>query len=134
LPERLWGAKVLEMSHLKSIYPVLPARRVEEAMRYYVERLGFALAFGGVDAGYVGLRRDGIEVHLQMQFEKDFQAGTAGQACLRIEVDDPDALFEELKGRGVFDARTRLRDTEWGTREFSIHDPDGNTLTFQRDV
>jgi uncharacterized glyoxalase superfamily protein PhnB len=120
------------MAHLKSIYPVLPARKVEDAMRYYVERLGFTLAFGG--GGYVGLRRDGVEVHLQMQFEKDFQAGSAGQACLRIEVDDPDALFEELKDRGVFDARTRLRDTEWGTREFSIRDPDGNSLTFQRDL
>ena len=67
------------MVYLKSIYPVLPARKVEDAMRYYVERLGFTFAFGGLDSGYVGLRRDGIEVHLQMQFEKDFQAGTAGR-------------------------------------------------------
>jgi uncharacterized glyoxalase superfamily protein PhnB len=124
----------MSRSQLESIYPVLPARKVDEAMRWYVERLGFTFAFGGVDAGYIGVRRDQIEVHLQTQFEKDFQAGTAGVCCLRIEVNDPDALFEELKDKEVFDVRTRLRDTEWGTREFTIRDPDGNSLTFQRDL
>ena len=39
-----------------------------------------------------------------------------------------------MKDTGVFDARTRLRDTEWGTREFTIRDLDGNSLTFQRDL
>lgn len=69
-------------------------------MRYYVEQLGFTYAFGS--GGYVGLRRDEVEVHLQMQSEKDFVAGTAGQACSRIEVDDPDSLFGELKdNRGL---------------------------------
>jgi uncharacterized glyoxalase superfamily protein PhnB len=121
-------------ARMKTIYPVLTARKLDEAMRYYVERLGFAYAFGGVEAGYVGVRRDGIELHLQTQFDADFKTGNAGQACLRIEVDDPDALFAELKDKGVFDPRTGLRDTEWGTREFTVRDPDGNALTFQRDL
>jgi uncharacterized glyoxalase superfamily protein PhnB len=82
----------------------------------------------------VGVRRDQIELHLQFQFEADFQAGKAGQANLRIEVDDPDALFDELKDKGVFHEKTQLRDTSWGTREFSFWDPDGNALTFQRDL
>jgi uncharacterized glyoxalase superfamily protein PhnB len=122
-------------AELKAIYPVLPARDVTQAARYYIERLGFQLAFGdpGNAGGYVGLRRGRIELHLQFQFEKDFHAGTAGRACLRFEVDDPDAFFEELKDKNVFGPKTQLRDTSWGTREFSFSDPDGNALTFQRD-
>jgi hypothetical protein len=56
------------------------------------------------------VRRDGIALHLQFQHEKDFEAGTAGQAMLRFLVDDPDMLFDEYKDKGVFRERTRLRD------------------------
>ena len=59
-----------ERAQMKAIYPILPARKMEDALRFYIERLGFVLAFGDVAKGYVGLRRDGIEVHLQFQFEE----------------------------------------------------------------
>ena len=49
-----------------------------------------------------GVRRGAVELHLQFQFEKDFKAGTAGQAMLRLVVDDPDMLFQEYKdSRGL---------------------------------
>jgi uncharacterized glyoxalase superfamily protein PhnB len=53
---------------------------------------------------------------------------------LRIYVDDPDALYDEYRGRNVFHDRTALSDTPWGTREFAFYDPDGNGLTFYRDL
>ena len=117
-------------------FPVLPARDVSEAVRFDVERLGFELAFQDAPERpqYAGVRRGAVMLHLQFQFEKDFQAGTAGQCMLRLLVDDPDALFEEYRDKGVFHDWTRLTDTEWGTREFAFFDLNRNGLTFLRDL
>ncbi len=56
------------------------------AVRFYVERLGFELAFqdSDDDPRYAGVRRGAVELHLQFQFEKEFKAGTAGRAMLRL--------------------------------------------------
>ncbi len=120
----------------EDVIPVLPARDVGEALQFYVERLGFEVSFKDSDdkPTYAGVRRGGVRLHLQFQFEKDFQAGTAGQCMLRFLVDDPDALFEEYKDKGVFHERTKLRDTPWGTREFAFWDLNKNGLTFMRDL
>jgi uncharacterized glyoxalase superfamily protein PhnB len=119
----------------KEVQPVLPVRDVDRALRFYVERLGFQLAFRdrpGPDVRYAGLRRDGVELHLQWHDEADFHGVEAGTLMLRFVVDDPDALFAEYEDKGVFHERTRLADTPWGTREFGFFDPDGNGLTFYR--
>jgi catechol 2,3-dioxygenase-like lactoylglutathione lyase family enzyme len=118
------------------VIPVLPARDVSEAVQFYVGRLGFELLFQDPDGRpqYAGIRRGPVELHLQFQFEKDFEAGTAGQAMLRLMVDDPDVLFEEYEDKGVFHEGTQLRDTSWGTREFAFWDLNHNGLTFMRDL
>jgi catechol 2,3-dioxygenase-like lactoylglutathione lyase family enzyme len=48
---------------LHQVQPILGTRDVARAVRFYVDRLGFTLAFGEpTDAGnYVGLRRDDNE-------------------------------------------------------------------------
>src|SRR5882724_907756 len=124
----------MSTAKFKEVNPVLPSHDVEKSLRYYVERLGFRLAFGAPSNNYVGVRRDGVELHLQWQRDEDFQAGTAGQCMLRFIVDDPDALFEEYKDKSVFHEGTSLKDTTWGTREFAFLDVDGNGLTFYRDL
>jgi catechol 2,3-dioxygenase-like lactoylglutathione lyase family enzyme len=123
-------------AHLADVIPVLPARDVSEAVRFYVDRLGFELAFQDAPDSpqYAGVRRGGVELHLQFQFPEDFEAGTAGQAMLRLVVDDPEVLFREYEGKGVFHEQTRLRDTAWGTREFALWDLNHNGLTFMRAI
>jgi catechol 2,3-dioxygenase-like lactoylglutathione lyase family enzyme len=54
------------------VQPILGTRDLEKAVRFYVDRLGFVLAFG--DDNYVGLRRDGVELHMQFQYE--YEMGT----------------------------------------------------------
>lgn len=112
------------------VQPILGTRDLAQAVRFYVERLAFTLAFGDptVDVGYVGLRRDHVELHLQFQYEHEMST-----TRLRIVVDDPDALYEEYQDKNVFHAGTRLADTAWGTREFAFYDLDRNGLTFYRD-
>ena len=123
-------------ARLAGVIPVLPARDVRDAVRFYVGRLGFEVVFQDSPDRplYAGIRRDAVELHLQFQFQADFEAGTAGQAMLRLVVDDPDALFREYRDKGVFHDETQLRDTPWGTREFAFWDLNHNGLTFMRDL
>ncbi len=111
------------------VQPILGTRDLARAVSFYVERLGFTLAFGDptIPVNYVGLRRDRVELHMQFQYEHEM-----GTIRLRIVVDDPDALYGEYRDKDVFYEGTRLANTPWGTREFAIYDLDRNALTFYR--
>jgi len=123
-------------AQLADVIPVLPARDVGEAVVFYVDRLGFERVFqdDGQNPQYAGIRRGAVEVHLQFQFEHDFEAGSAGQCMLRLYVDNPDLLFDEYKDKGVFHAGTQITNTPWGTREFAFWDLNHNGLTFMRNL
>jgi hypothetical protein len=62
-----------------------------------------------------------------MQFQFEHEMGTIR---LRFLVEDPDALFDEYRQRGV--ECSPNRDTPWMTREFALYDLDRNALTFYR--
>jgi catechol 2,3-dioxygenase-like lactoylglutathione lyase family enzyme len=114
----------------QQVQPILGTRDVAKAVRFYIDRLGFTLAFGEPtnEGNYVGLRRDHVEVHMQFQYEYEMAT-----TRLRIAVDDPDALYEEYAAKEVV-CEEMLADTPWGTREFALYDLDGNALTFYRDL
>ncbi len=48
------------------VQPILDTRDVAKAVRFYVDWLGFTLAFGVPtnEGNYVGLRRDRVELHM----------------------------------------------------------------------
>jgi catechol 2,3-dioxygenase-like lactoylglutathione lyase family enzyme len=110
-------------------HPIVGTRDIKRAIEFYTQRLGFGLAFGDDTdpPNYVGFRRDAVELHMQFQFEHEM-----GTIRLRFLVEDPDALFDEYRRRGVECSPSGVRDTPWGTREFALHDPDRNALTFYR--
>lgn len=118
----------------QSVNPVLPSRDVAASVRFYVDRLGFALIFQDApgDPRYAGLRRDAVEIHIQWHDPAEWQDGI-DRPMLRFVVPEVDALFEEYRDKGVYHDRTALRDTPWGTREFAFYDPDRNGLTFYCD-
>lgn len=113
----------------KKTQPIIGTRDIKRAIEFYTQRLGFQLAFGDKTEppNYVGFRRDAVELHLQFQFEHEMS-----RIRLRFLVDDPDALFNEYRGRGVECSDSGIRDTPWGTREFALYDLDRNALTFYR--
>jgi hypothetical protein len=90
-----------------------------------------SLAFGDKadPPNYVGFRRDGVELHMQFQFEHEM-----GTIRLRFLVEDPDALSNEYRQRGVECNPNSVHDTSWGTREFALYDLDCNALTFYRNL
>jgi catechol 2,3-dioxygenase-like lactoylglutathione lyase family enzyme len=115
----------------KKVNPILGTRDIQRGIDFYTQQLGFELAFRDTEdpPNYVGLRRDAVDLHMQFQFEHEM-----GTIRLRFVVDDPDALFEEYRKRGVECDSDGIGETPWGTREFAIYDPDGNSLTFYRSL
>lgn len=113
----------------KMTQPILGTRDIKRAIEFYTGRLGFQLAFAdnAETPNYIGFRRDAVELHTQFQFEHEM-----GTIRLRFLVEDPDALFQEYRDRGVKCTDTGIRDTPWGTREFALYDLDRNALTFYR--
>jgi uncharacterized glyoxalase superfamily protein PhnB len=115
----------------KAIQPILGTRDIERAIAFYVRQLGFKLAFrdNAEATNYAGFRHDAVELHMQFQFEHEM-----GTIRLRLLVEDPDALFDEYRQRGVECTPNGVRSTPWGTREFALYDLDRNALTFYRDL
>ena len=114
----------------KETHPILGTRDIQRAIEFYTQQLG-ERAFGD-DAdppNYVGFRRDAVELHMQFQFEHEM-----GTIRLRFLVEDPDALFNEYRQRGVQCVPNSVHDTPWRTREFALNDLDRNALTFHRDL
>jgi catechol 2,3-dioxygenase-like lactoylglutathione lyase family enzyme len=115
----------------KEIHPILGTRDIQRAIEFYTQQLGFKLSFRDEDdpPNYVGFRRDAVELHMQFQFEHEM-----GTIRLRFLLEDPDALFNEYRQRGVECTPNSVDDTQWGTREFAPNDLDRNALTFYRDL
>lgn len=119
------------MTSWKLAIPVLHVMRSAEAVAFYCEALGFRLESvyrptEGDDPGYVALRRDGARVHLS-SFAGDGKAG----GLVYLLVDDVDALFAELQGKGV-PVDMPPTDQTWGNREMYVRDADGNKIAFVR--
>jgi catechol 2,3-dioxygenase-like lactoylglutathione lyase family enzyme len=127
---------VMPEAKFKDVIPILDVRDIEKALAFYVERLGFEIDFRYEEdpKNYAGVRRDDVSLHMQWQHEDHFKRGTAGRLRVRLIVDDPDALFDEYRSKGVVDDGIQVRDTAWGTREFGFRDPDGNGLVFYRSL
>lgn len=117
----------------KGVNPLLGVRDLERALEFYVGQLGFHSTFRDPSQpdNYAGVRRDRVELHMQWQGEHEM-----GTCRLCFYVEDPDALFAEYRASRAlsFTPDAEISDTPWGTREFWIYDPDGNALTFYRDL
>ena len=120
-------------STLEQVQPVLPSQDVPAAIRFYVNKLGFRLAFqDDPDAPrYAGVRRDGVELHLQWHDATEWSR--VERPMLRFVVPDVDGLHAEYAGAGVCKPGQPYA-TAWGTYEFAFYDVDGNGLTFYRDL
>jgi catechol 2,3-dioxygenase-like lactoylglutathione lyase family enzyme len=116
---------------LAAVHPVLMVSDVAASIRFY-QRLGFEHAFSDApsDPKYAGLRRDGVELHLQWHDVKDLSPGD--RPTYRFLVPEVDELSGEFSAEQAALDRTEVRDTPWGTREFHVRDPDRNGLQFYR--
>jgi catechol 2,3-dioxygenase-like lactoylglutathione lyase family enzyme len=135
------------MPKLTQTIPALPVRDAAAAVGFYRDRLGFEVLHH--DGGFAVLCRDEAVLHLwesgdeTWREREDFgeqpvrtgaESFIAGTASCRIVTEGVDQLYRELSAADVLHpvSRDGVDDTDFGTREFSTLDLDGNLVTFFR--
>ena len=104
--------------------PILPSDDLTLARTFYVDGLGFRVAFEVTEdrrTGLLGLERGGIRLTLDCPMN-----GHGRNACVAFEVDDVDACYREWSGKVPI--LRSPRDEDWGARTFDLLDPSGNTI------
>ncbi len=95
---------------------------VPRAVAHY-EQLGFSTSHH--DEGYAFAHRDELTIHLAGQ---GADPERVGGGSIYMHVDDADVLADEWRGAGV--DLVEPQDYEYGKREGSHVDPDGNLIRF----
>ena len=114
--------------------PVLHVASVEAALRFYVDRLGFTVAWRFEDAGRVFVAQ--VDRGSCALIFSDQWPDKVGKGLMFISLNtEPetyeagvaalDALRVELEAGGA-----RVEDGRWGYRLLVVEDPDGNQLFF----
>jgi len=121
------------VTQIEHVQPVLMVRDVSASIAFF-NRLGFLQAFvdDPAEPRYAGVRRDGIELHVQWHDAAEWDH-PCDRPTYRFVVADVDALLEEFKATGVLPKSSVARQTPWGTYEFHLQDPDRNGLQFYRE-
>ncbi len=104
----------------RGLTPLSPAKDVEKAVQFYVDKLGFR------DNGHGGVIRGDVEILFYQTDDKYLAEWTS----FRIHVEHIEALFEEYQAQNVIHPNGALETKPWGTKEFSIIDLDGVCITF----
>jgi catechol 2,3-dioxygenase-like lactoylglutathione lyase family enzyme len=104
----------------RGITPQLPVADVAAAQRWYHEILGLDIAWTRGDS-FGAVRGKGIELY----FAKS-EAPQAPTICC-VLVDDADFAYALCRERNA-PIVEKIASTPWGTREFTLRDPDGHLL------
>ncbi len=135
------GAQCL---HVRQSVPVLRVDGADEALRFYVELLGFSVDWQWVDAHaavepaaaprpadmpdtprYLQVSRAGCVLHLS-EHERDGAAG----ATVVLRCEGLVAFHAELTARGYATRRPGVEKAPWGGDLMTLTDPFGNRLRF----
>jgi len=113
------------------IIPVLPSSDIERDLKWYDTYTGFTFLFG--DKGYVGLKRDTLEFHLQFHHGNE-EDPMIGGSVIKVFVPDIEPYFEEFVERGTITKEKLRRNTPWGTHEFGFYDLNNNAIFIVQDI
>jgi predicted enzyme related to lactoylglutathione lyase len=105
--------------------PVLRVSDLGAAVRFYRDELGFTVEFEYGD--YLILEIGDAQVHLAMASE----GKPAGGGTVYVFCEEVDEYFAKIRAGGAKVVR-EPDDQFYCMRDFRIHDPDGNELTFGR--
>ena len=115
---------------IKQVTPLLLVSDLEQAIAFYVQHLGFTLAFIYEDF-YAGIEKDGHSIHLKTAYnaarEKPVRDDNY-ELDLLFSVDNLATLFEEISQKSI-EIVQPLREMPYGA-EFYIADPDGHVIAF----
>jgi catechol 2,3-dioxygenase-like lactoylglutathione lyase family enzyme len=122
---------------MNNIIPMIKCRDMKESISFYTDILDFELVGTWPEAGspsFSILTRNGAEINLSTH-SGDGVFGTV----VSIIVKDVEELFKQYKMRGLPTSSKKESPVHygptaqtWGTTEFYVDDPNGNTLRFIR--
>ena len=116
-------------------YPALRYRDARAAIDWLVEALGFEVAMlvDGArdrDVAHAELKLGSGMIMLGSESNSDDRWGShAGQSWIYVAVEDPDNLYERARTAGA-EVVMEPYDTDYGSRDFAIRDPEGNLWSF----
>jgi hypothetical protein len=125
------GMVTTEQTSFVQAIPALAVSNVARAVAFFAEVLGFDSVLIQDDYGIA--RRDAVEVHFWAATGPEGSGAEprlAGTTSCRLQVDGIAALYEQCQARQVVHPNGGLSTQPWGTREFTILDPDRNAVTF----
>lgn len=105
--------------------PVLLSLDIAATVRFFTTNLGFACRYESPGEMAI-LNRDSVEIIFTACQEQHL----VDWSCCRIGVTDIDAFYEDFSSRNIVHPNGKLRDTDYGTREFGVLDPHGVLITF----
>jgi catechol 2,3-dioxygenase-like lactoylglutathione lyase family enzyme len=118
---------------LTAIAPIVPVRHVPASLRFYRDRLGFAVERENPDQSAALVARGPARLMLLRVGDKRALGATREHLSSYVWTNGLDALWAEI-GPAVADLpqwRVRAPFTQpFGTREFHLKDPDGFLLLF----
>ena len=110
------------MITFRRIVPGMHVSDMERALEFWVDKLGFVVAFtNGDPVSFAIVNRDEVDIHIEVKPE------AAGHGHCHIVIDGVDDLHEFCLAAGIT-VQQPPRDQSWGLRDMLICDPDGNTL------
>jgi uncharacterized glyoxalase superfamily protein PhnB len=121
--------------HPPTVWPTIRARDARALIRFLVDVLGFeeTVVYGEgerVDHAQLDWPLGGGVMLGSARDDDGTVVPTApGSAGCYVVTDEPDALFERARAAGATIARD-LYDTDYGSRDFAIVDPEGNRWSF----
>lgn len=119
---------------LEKLCPILPSKDIQISEDFY-KSLGFETIYKDIN-GYLLMKRDNAEIHFFRNPDHDPATCDHG-AYLRPS--DVDAFSEEVAKLGLptkdaFPKFWPAEDKDWGMREATIWDPDGNLIRAGQEI
>jgi uncharacterized glyoxalase superfamily protein PhnB len=119
---------------MQTFYPVLRYEDARAAIEFLERAFGFEThashdgESGGVMHAELRLGDQYVMLGSTSEGEARFNQGV-GRQSLYVAVDDPDALHDRARDAGAT-IELELTDQDYGSREFTARDPEGNLWSF----
>jgi uncharacterized glyoxalase superfamily protein PhnB len=126
----------METTPAPTIWPALRCKDSKGLLKFLADAFGFEETLVVEDNGVVHHAEmrwplgGGVMFGDDREAEDELHAQLPnGPVSIYVVCDDPDALFERASGRGA-QVLQGLKDEDYGSRGFTVKDPEGNVWTF----
>ena len=120
------------MTPAPQVWPTLRATDARKLIAFLVEAFGFeeTAVYGDDDTVHHAELTWPLGGGIMLGSARDDDlAMRPGASSAYVVTDEPDALYERATAAGATVVRA-LHDTDYGSRDFSVRDPDGNLWSF----